>query len=148
MKVTNLKQLAAAINAVGDGHVAVVEKSWCSTDTKIVGTRLRRAGKGRTGLKLTVKDPKGQQVLHCDTSHTTPLYSALEDAVRLFGERIDLDPGELYEVGESVRVMDFGTLYGTIVAVEMKNKTQAKRYKVKLRNDYVTTVAPWRIRLR
>lgn len=148
MKVTNLKHLAAAINAMGNGYTAVAEKSWCSTDTKIAGTRLRRAGKGRTGLKLTVKDPKGEVVLSCDTSHTTPLYSALEDAIRLFGDKIDLDPGELYAVGEYVRIIDFGSLYGTIVAVVMKNKTTAKRYKVKLRNDHITEVAPWRIRRR
>ena len=146
MKIRTLKDLAAAINAMGNGHTAIVNKSWTSTDTKIAGTRLRRPGRGRKGLKLEVKGPTGEVVLRADTSYGTSLYDAASDAVRLFGKKLDLDPGELFAVGDYVRILDFGPLYGDVVAVKMQNKTRAKHYQVKLRNDHITTVEPWRVR--
>lgn len=146
MKITTLKHLAQAINALDNGYTAVTEKSWTSTDRHPRGVRFRIAGKGRNGTKLTVKDPGGAEVFRCDTSETTPIYIAITKAIEIFGSKLDLDPGELFEVGQNVRLVSYTPLYGTVVAVIMKNKTQAKRYKVKLRNGHVTDVQPWEVR--
>lgn len=146
MKVRTLGDLAVAINRIGNGYLALTEKSWTSTDTKIAGTRFRRQGKGRRGTKIIVKDPNGVEVMKYDTSETTPVQVAIETAIKFFGAALDLDPGELFAVGEYVRVIDFGPLYGTIVKVKMRDKTRAKSYEVKLRNGHVKTTEPWRIR--
>lgn len=54
-------QLAAWVNHEqlvdheGRAVVASAEKSWSSTDQKIRGTRLRRPGKGRKGVRLLLR---------------------------------------------------------------------------------------------
>lgn len=65
-----LKHVAAEINADPTlGLKAKVEKSWTSTDTKVAGTRFRRQGRGRKGLKLTVVLVRtGKPVCEVDTS--------------------------------------------------------------------------------
>jgi hypothetical protein len=66
------------------GYLALTEKSWTSTDTKIAGTRFRRQGKGRRGTKIIVKDPRGVEVMKYDTSETTPVQVAIETAIKFF----------------------------------------------------------------
>jgi len=70
--VRTLRHVAAAINADPSlGLSAAVEKSWASTDSRIAGTRFRRPGKGRNGLKLTVRLVRtGEVVCQVDTSQS------------------------------------------------------------------------------
>jgi hypothetical protein len=72
----NHRQLAAWVNLKklfsDDGRpvTAVVTQGWSSTDRKLAGTRLRVAGKGRSGLRLTLYVPRskrardGQMILY------------------------------------------------------------------------------------
>lgn len=148
MRINTLKALATAINAMGTGYKAVTAPSWTSTDCKPEGLRyIVKKGKGRKGTKLTVTDPGGEVVLTCDTSHTTPVESAVSRAVALFGDKLDTDPGELFAVGDCVRVLGrFMRLYGTVVSVKMKPDGKAKGYEVKFRNGHVGKCAPRELR--
>lgn len=67
-----LKHIAKEINETPDlGLVATVGSGWSSTDQPLAGTRLRRVGKGRSGLHITVKLVRnGQLVCDVDTSQT------------------------------------------------------------------------------
>jgi hypothetical protein len=67
-----LKAIAKEINETPSlGLVATVKSGWSSTDQPIAGTRLRRVGKGRSGLHITVKLVRnGQLVCDVDTSQT------------------------------------------------------------------------------
>lgn len=144
MKVRTFKDLAAAINAMGNGFTATAEKSWTSTDTQIVGTRLRRPGKGRRGTKIIVKDSAGKVVISYDTSETTPVYMAVMEARRLFGKKLDLDPGEIFEVGTPVRVVSNWNLAAHVVAIVMKGK-KVKHYDIKFRNGHPGKAEPWEL---
>jgi hypothetical protein len=144
MKVRTLKDRAAAINAMGNGYTATAEKSWSSTDTHIVGTRLRRPGKGRNGTKISVKDPAGKVVISYDTSETTPVYMAVMEAKRLFGNKLDLDPGEIFEVGTAVRVVSNFNLAAHVVAIVMKG-AKVKHYDIKFRNGHPSKAQPWEL---
>lgn len=56
MKVRRLSSIAKWINEnmKALGYEAKIVEGFCNTDTKISGTRLRRAGKGRYGNMLIV----------------------------------------------------------------------------------------------
>ena len=83
----NHRQLAAWINASrlidarGMEVVAHVEPSYTNTDSRVAGTRFRRVGKGRRGLKLEIWQralvfiaPDGR-VVPADFNKARPLYS-------------------------------------------------------------------------
>jgi hypothetical protein len=61
--VPRLHTIARLINDRCRGFHAEVVEGYCSTDTKIAGTRLRRPGKGRRGNRLVVYDRKGRIIL-------------------------------------------------------------------------------------
>lgn len=64
-----LRTLAAWVNDHVEGYTATVKPSFTSTDRKVPGRRQRIPGKGRTGVKLTVKGPGGDVVFTHDSSH-------------------------------------------------------------------------------
>jgi len=68
----NLHQIAKAINETPKlGLIATSAKSSSSTDSKVAGTRFRRQGKGRKGVRLVVKLVKtGEVVCDHDSSQT------------------------------------------------------------------------------
>lgn len=144
MKVRTLKDLATAINAMGTGYTATVQSSWTSTDRDIPGTRLRHPGKGRKGTKLTVTSPTGEVVIRCDTSETTPVYMAVVEAKRLFGAKLDLDPGEVYQPGTQVRVVSSYNLAANITEIVGK-PDKVTGYNITLRNGHTSQVEPWEI---
>jgi hypothetical protein len=145
MKVRTFKDLATAINAMGNGFTATTEKSWTSTDTKIVGTRLRHPGKGRKGTKLILKNPAGEVVDTWDTSETTPVYVAIMEAKRLFGTKLDLDPAEVFEVGSQVRIVSNFNLAATVISVFLTKAGKARLYDIKYRNGVVRAAKPWEV---
>lgn len=61
MKARRLKAIAKCINDNLAGYDARIENGFCSTDSKISGTRLRRPGKGRQGNRIIVT--KGSEVV-------------------------------------------------------------------------------------
>ena len=84
----NHRQLAAWINANhliderGWQVVARVEPSYTNTDSRVAGTRFRRIGKGRRGLRLEIWQkslvfiaPDGCVVTPADFNKARPLYS-------------------------------------------------------------------------
>lgn len=148
MKVRSLKDLAAAINAIGSGYRAVVTPSWQSTDHKIRGTRLVSKGKGRKGVKLTVYDPTGEVRFWSDSAARDPLYGAIMKALQLFGSKLDLSRDEVFAPGTHVYVMDFAPLRGVVTKHVRKRPDQVECYRVELTNGFVTLVEPWRLRAR
>lgn len=83
-RIRNLRDLANAINALDCDYTATVESWTSSTDTKIAGTRLRRAGKGRRGLRIYVKDASGKTVIDHRNSETyRHTFEAVDRAVAL-----------------------------------------------------------------
>jgi hypothetical protein len=130
MRIRTLRDLARAINDLDNGYEATVEKSWSNTDTKLAGTRLRTEGKGRDGLRIKVRDPKGEVILDHDTSETyRTVREAVREAVNLFG--INADP-DLIPIGATVRVYGLYRLtYGTVKSVKMESG-RAQKYGVRL----------------
>jgi hypothetical protein len=147
MRVKTFKDLAAAINAMDNGFTATTEKSWTSTDTHPKGVRWRIAGKGRKGTKIIVKDLAGKIVIQYDTSETTPVYMAVMEAKRLFGNKLDLDPGEIFEVGTPVRVVSNFNLAAHVVAIVMKGakSKKIKHYDIQYRNGHPGKKQPWEL---
>jgi hypothetical protein len=143
MRVRTLKQLGKLINDLDNGYLATVRQSQSSTDTKIPGTRMLRPGRGRRGLQLCVFDPSKNLVLEHDTSETDrTVEEAVVKAVELFGDKLNVDPDEVLQVGDYVRVSDFGEFYGTVSKVTMRkgSKTRVSKYHVKLsRNGNICT---------
>lgn len=91
IKIRNLRDLANAINALDCGYTAKVEPWTSSTDTPIRGTRLRRAGKGRRGLRIYVRDARGDVVIdHCNSETYRHTFEAVDKAVALM-PRLKLD---------------------------------------------------------
>lgn len=76
-----LKAIAKEINDnPALGLRAEVSQSWSSTDTHIAGTRFRRQGAGRKGLKIVVCLLRnGQPVCDVDTSQTYRSASEVEE---------------------------------------------------------------------
>jgi len=68
----SLKAIAEEINSSPAlGLKAVVTQSWSSTDQPLAGTRFRRPGKGRKGLRIRVQLLRnGEAVCDVDTSET------------------------------------------------------------------------------
>jgi hypothetical protein len=59
-----LKRVGAWITENMPGLTTTVEPSWCNTDRKYKGSRLRWPGKGRSGYKLTVYRKGAVQFTH------------------------------------------------------------------------------------
>jgi len=75
-----LHDVAKAINDDPSlGITATVQKSWASTDGKVAGTRFRRQGKGRTGLKLVVTSVRLKRPV-CEVD-TAQFYENARDAI-------------------------------------------------------------------
>ena len=136
MRVRTLKQLAKLINDLDDGYIATVEQRTSSTDTKVAGTRMRREGRGRKGLKLRVFDPKKQQVFSHDTSQCyRTVEEAIVKAMEVFGDKLNVDPDEILEVGDEVRTSeDSWNSFGTVQKVIMRgrSKIRVRRYEILL----------------
>lgn len=65
-----LKTLGRIIEETFPGYTAKIEQGYCSTDSKIPGTRLRREGKGRYGNRLIVRNVEGEVVLDHNGAET------------------------------------------------------------------------------
>jgi hypothetical protein len=89
-RIRTLRDLAREINALDNGYEATVEKSRSNTDRpKPRGLRYRiHTGKGRDGLRITVRDQAGVVVLKHDTSETyRTVQEAIDESRRLFGKK-------------------------------------------------------------
>jgi len=150
MRVRTLNQLAVLINGLDNGYVATIHQSSSSTDTKVAGTRMRRQGRGRRGLKLQVFDPERREVFSHDTSECyRTVEEAITKAVDLFGDKLNVDPDEVLKVGDEVSVSDIGwNSTGIIDKVVMRgrSKTRVKRYEVRLRHDRVLSFDSRRVK--
>jgi len=58
------------INEHIPGYTAKIVEGYCCTDRKIPGTRLRHAGKGRTGNRIIVTNPCDVVVLDHNSAET------------------------------------------------------------------------------
>lgn len=71
VRAPSLDKMAAFIEAQFPDLRTEIEPSWCSTDQKIPGTRLRRPGKGRSGRKLKVFRRADGELIYAHNSAET-----------------------------------------------------------------------------
>lgn len=161
MRIKSLKDLAKAIEALGGPYTIKLEKAWSSTDTKIAGTRLRRPGRGRTGLRMWVTNdtitpthhpwalPSAGQsnvVFDYNTSETyCSLDDAIERALRVFGDKLDVNPEEEIEVGSTVKVTG-NSRWATVIAVKRDRSRKVKEYVLRHANGYESPSPPWKVK--
>ena len=79
--------------------------------------------------------PAREVILRHDTSETyRTVEEAIEKALKLFGDKLNVDPDEVLQVGDHVKIRSHWTSYGTIKRVVMRgrSKTRVRRYEIQL----------------